>query len=969
MRKIILITKLANMIFKIYCSSTNSFIEYFPNNFHFESNFADIKIIFEVKNIKHFLYMYFNKTNIHRILYESEQMIEIKAEYANSISDYFYIDLLIKDDTTLINYVYSMNLIEKINDFINKKNLVIKNIILSKISLDFIYNYKQTDKYNCKIDKNKLTLIEEKNKQVIREKNNALREINKKYNNIEDILTKKIDIIYIDIFIGLIQNDKFSDYDYVFNIINQLDFDSIYFTNNMFKELCQLFDKDLIKPYVITIIEDLFDTKKINFYYILLKYILKDSLYIYQMKILLQTRILIINNIKNNLDNIWKLYINEENTKKERINYIIRTTTDSDYYYNKFLNYKKMLSEVLNYYEKYLFKTKREEIEYILNYINEKTKTKKIKKKKDEFISNIFNDYKKAKYMNERYPIINYMFGIDNSSMSEYQINKYTIEWNILEIMIKKKKYKKFRKDTNEKLLNYFQDQNNKNILLNIFTEKDLDYYIREKTNLANEGDNEEEIRITKQNDDNENEIIEVQAMTFSNIRSVKKSETSIIRESYYIQSEDISNTSNIRDENTKREKEKEKEEDISISGSISIVKEVEKELFEILLKSSKYKILEYIKSLGKYKRPQFIIILSNDYILVSGEDKRLHIYDFLYNNIMHIKLNSDKFPYDITENIHKANTNTNTNTNTELIISSLENIFYLNLNIKNNECNVCRYESDTISSLSLFQVGENKTIISGLKGIISIVNLFLNNNNVSYHKQKYKIPYTQGILIDEKIIAFTSNSIIPKGQNKIVFYNWEKNKVFHEVSGFSFSMASNGLCSINFDNTVNNKIVLCACRKYNQETKNGILLICLDLKNEEFYHYFYDTKNFEVFCFCQISIVNNENPIYDDISYKKNIKIINTKYFFVGGFDENRKEGLIKLYRIVYNNTMIKNTRIEFLQNIKIEEKNGFEGFKGAISCIKQSNIIGNILITCWDGNVHLLKPPNIDYFLSCDK
>ena len=340
----------------------------------------------------------------------------------------------------------------------------------------------------------------------------------------------------------------------------------------------------------------------------------------------------------------------------------------------------------------------------------------------------------------------------------------------------------------------------------------------------------------------------------------------------------------------------------------------------------------------------------------------------------MHLKLNSDKFPYDITENIHK--TNTNTNTNTELIISSLENIFYLNLNIKNNECNVCRYESDTISSLSLFQVGENKTIISGLKGIISIENLFL-NNNVFYQKQKYKIPYTQGILIDEKIIAFTSNSIIPKGQNKIVFYNWEKNKIFHEIYGFSFSMSGNGLCTINsinnnFDkNNKNdkNKIVLCACRKYDKGTKNGILLICTDLKHEEFYHYFYDTKNFEVFCFCQISIVNNENPIYDDISYKKNIKIINTKYFLVGGFDENRKEGVIKLYRIDYNSTMIKNTKIEFLQNIKIEEKNGFEGFKGAISCIKQSNIIGNIIITCWDGNVHLLKPPNIDYFLSCDK
>ena len=961
MNKINLMTKFVNMIYKISISSNDPFIDYFSNKFRCVSNFSVFKKVFEIENIKLVQHIYFNKTCIHKILYESEKVIEIKVEYVNCISDFFYVDLLIKDDSTIINYVYSLIVIEKINGFIDEKNLPIKNIILAKISLEFIYNYKQTDKYVCKIDKDKLTLIEDKNKKIINENINGLRELNNSYNDLKVILSEGIDIIYIDIFIGLIQKGKISDFEFTFNIMKQLDFESLYINNNMIKELYKAFDKDFFKPYIIKNIEEIFDMKKANFYYFLLKYILKDPLFIYQIPFLFKIHLLIINNIKNNnMDNIWKLFENEEGAKKERIIYIIRTMTDSEYYNVLFLNHRKNLdeiNEILIYYEKFLFQSKKKEIYYISNYIKNNSKSKKDKK----IIYNILKDYKKAKYLNKRFPIINYMFGIESSNLSEYQINKFAYEWDILEIMLKRRKYKKFRKDTTEKLLNYFQEENNKTILLNIFKEEDFQYFINEKINLANKEDDEENIKITLQNDDIDNQIIEIRDISTSNLKSIKKTETSVIRESYYIQSEDISNISYTNDKNAQNEKEL--EDNSFINESFYIVKEVEKELFAILLKSSKYKILEYVKPIGQYKRPQFVKILSNDYILVSGEDKKLYIYDFLYNHIMDIKINSEKYPYDITENIYKED-----NKYTELIISSMENILYINLDIKNKDCRFSKYESETISSLSLLIVDKNKTVISGLKGIIYIENLFVNDKAI-YHKQKYKIPYTQGIIINEKLIALTSNSIIPKGQNKIVFYNWKKNAIFHEIKGFSFSFSSNGLCLINSDKTnSDSKILLCACREYDKGTKNGILVIGMDLKNEEFYHCFYETKNFEVFCFCQLSIIKNENPIYEDISNKKNIKVINTRYVLIGGFDKNRNEGLIKLYRIA-NNRTIKNTKIEFLQNIKIEEKNGFSGFGGPISSMTQSNIIGNIIITCWDGNVHLLNPPNIDYFLSNDK
>ncbi len=138
--------------------------------------------------------------------------------------------------------------------------------------------------------------------------------------------------------------------------------------------------------------------------------------------------------------------------------------------------------------------------------------------------------------------------------------------------------------------------------------------------------------------------------------------------------------------------------------------------------------------------------------------------------------------------------------------------------------------------------------------------------------------------------------------------------------------------------------------------------------KNNKFKHYFYDTGNFEVFCFCQISQVNNDNPINGDIFKKENIKVFKTDYFLVGGFNDNRREGMLKLFKVLHNKKFSQ-TKIEFIQDIIIKENKEFNGFEGPISCITQSDLIGNILITCWDENIYLFKPPNIDYFLLMDK
>jgi hypothetical protein len=162
------------------------------------------------------------------------------------------------------------------------------------------------------------------------------------------------------------------------------------------------------------------------------------------------------------------------------------------------------------------------------------------------------------------------------------------------------------------------------------------------------------------------------------------------------------------------------------------------------------------------------------------------------------------------------------------------------------------------------------------------------------------------------------------------------------------------------FQSKNENKVLLCACKKYSQEGKNGILLInTSNLENEKIYTYFSDTKNFEVYCFCPILLFNYEKMIDDKYNY------IDTDYFLVGGFDSEKGIGGIKLYKIIFDNEKYEN-KIEFIQDL-----DDFKEFKYPVNCIIQDkkSLYQNILVTCLDGNIYLFSGPNIEYYLRIDK
>ena len=157
---------------------------------------------------------------------------------------------------------------------------------------------------------------------------------------------------------------------------------------------------------------------------------------------------------------------------------------------------------------------------------------------------------------------------------------------------------------------------------------------------------------------------------------------------------------------------------------------------------------------------------------------------------------------------------------------------------------------------------------------------------------------------------------------------------------------------------------MLCSCSPDIKNGKNGFLFVDINSEKKEFVECFYDTKEFEPHCFCHISIVENNNSIDDVITQEENIDIKETEYFLVGGFDPMKRIGCVKLYKIAYNERNDK-INIKYLLDIETEDIDNYMGFDTDVTCISQSKITGNLLITCLDGNVYLFKPINLQLFL----
>ena len=285
----------------------------------------------------------FAKKIIHKLFYANDFVFELEKNdlyqknqknYEIDLSELFYLELLIKDEPEIINYKYNIDYINEINNklFNNSKEEDLRDLIGAKIIIDLINNY-QNDDNNESEEENgdKLQDLKEKNKDIIKKildqndiAKNLEYENNKKY-TCDDILEKNVEEIYVDIISLLIKNNYFSDFSKTKNLLEELNFKSIILTKVMVEKIIEILDENnkYLANYEINDINQ-FKEENINFYFLLIKYILKNSFFIYNIPFLKQNC--------SNIIKFFKIKAKEKNIFQRETSLIKKIEFITEYY-------------------------------------------------------------------------------------------------------------------------------------------------------------------------------------------------------------------------------------------------------------------------------------------------------------------------------------------------------------------------------------------------------------------------------------------------------------------------------------------------------------------------------------------------------------------------------------------------------------------------------------------------------------
>jgi len=347
-----------------------------------------------------------------------------------------------------------------------------------------------------------------------------------------------------------------------------------------------------------------------------------------------------------------------------------------------------------------------------------------------------------------------------------------------------------------------------------------------------------------------------------------------------------------------------------------------------LFFKSSFIKLINNIHK----NTSEFTKNINNKILISVGTENKILVYDDSFHMIDNINLH-----YWINNLEHSDPDNDNDNlkiivcTKNEIYIIyfSNDNLFNSHLSLKKGNFNF------------LLKINNNQFLICEEKFVSMEKEGFNILNNINFNKC-FEGYYREGIKLNDNLIAFTSNKVNSRGGDKLIIYDIFKELIVFEKYGYSFILSSNGL--IIFEKQ-NYKILLCACKKYTKGQKNGIFLMNLNYILNSSYrgnHYtkFFDTKDFEIHCFHQISILKEISILREEVLNEK------TNFFFAGGLDKKKRKGNIRLYKLINYD----NFKIEEIDNII------FYNLKGAVNCITQFGNDNNFVISCWDGNIYSL-------------
>ena len=333
--------------------------------------------------------------------------------------------------------------------------------------------------------------------------------------------------------------------------------------------------------------------------------------------------------------------------------YIIEIITDSKYYFLKYIKYK--LNEVLKYYKDFLFESKKEDINLIENLL---------KNYKINNYEKYLKDFNKAQKINKRSPIIKYIYNIkkQNNNIQREILLTNCIEFlESLEDKINNKSLNKMEKNDIKIIYNFFKDEKNKKLLLQIFKEDKYDLFIKEIISFNDEkyDNNNQKDKEVKKNEKLNQTNNTKQNNSYSQITDCKESNQikSISygdNSSYTTNKEDnnsLNNNIQINSNIFKELSEDKKENNINIIDK-NKQSNNEKNFFNLNNNDLNLKImfLEFIQKIEKksslktvkenkessLRTLEFIKELKNDYLITSGLNNYLYIYDCKegYNNL-----------------------------------------------------------------------------------------------------------------------------------------------------------------------------------------------------------------------------------------------------------------------------------------------------------------------------------------------
>ena len=769
------------------------------------------------KRFCRFKNIYYHKSDPKKIsisnLYELLYLIKnykMKIELSD-LSE--YLEQLI---TNLIDENYSKNkiiykrvnsnsnyqIIDKLE--INKYEAIIK----AKLFNELIDYYNQF--YYDKDIKKELDEIKQINKEIIT--NNItifLLDFNYEEKNIE---SKDIINIYSDIIYGLIKTNKIDYYNFAYNIINQLDLENIYINEEFFNKLNSILnpENNNIERYIITEKQDFFNQIKINFYYIIIKYLLKDSLYKHNA-LFTNTKKIILPLLESN--ELFKVKLNFD--FKDKLIYIIRTLCDPLYYSKGIAEEDKdKLKEILKYYKYYLKEPKKQERIIIKNII--KYNLGNYKK--------YLNDYEKAKKYNSLANIIKYINDIKNKDKpTEKEITEAV---KIIE-NIKNKELNSIIMEDKRILINYFRDEKNREFLLQIFGEAYqyfincaiIDLLLFESIITFYKDDNISISFGQLKNKINYQEIKNIyEDLTYNKTKNYDKKKIDDFEIFFQFLEKIKNDKNNIENINSfsyiKIKCKKENNESIycyinkaEIDGrdNFKRVFHVEKKnKIQNLIKVDDLSTLQSSQRIKSYD--EIIIKLSNGYYIA----KRGNTYYILDNSILeNLQIDLEKIGY-ISERMK------NQKKDIQLIIISKKKLHIIQYSIEKN--NLDKMIKDVGEIDNIFELNKNDFIVSKGRKLILLKNIISNALNKKASSE----------------IITNINDFI---KDEIQLFDFKTK--FNNLEGYIFNHTKNNLI------LTGNTLLISSCIKDNQ---NGILI---KFKNKE--EQFVNTGDFKVICFCAV--------------------------------------------------------------------------------------------------------------------